>query len=80
MDELGREARGRYVRPEALHGGAAEVREAAVGDVYASPDYGALTRRALDDLREVVLDLDTRRREIRRLREETREILAGLAA
>lgn len=80
MDDLGREARERYVRPAATGAGAGEVRESAIGDGYALPDHAALTRRALDDLREVVLDLDTRRREIRRLREETREILAGLAA
>ncbi len=80
MDELGREERGRYVRPAAMDGASGEVRESAIGEVYASPDYAALTRRALDELREVVVDLDTRRREIRRLREETREILARLAA
>lgn len=60
-----------------------EVREAAVARGYApgaAPDYPALTRRAMDEIRQVLLDLDTQRREIRRLGGETREILARLAA
>jgi hypothetical protein len=59
------------------------VCEAAVGPAYGAagaPDYAARTRRTLDAIREVVLDLDTQRREIRRLGSETREILARLAA
>jgi hypothetical protein len=60
------------------------VAEAAVGEVYGDragiPDYAALTRDALRELRGVVADLDAERDEIRRLRGETREILSALAA
>lgn len=61
----------RPVHPRAAAGAAHRARSAA--------EYAALTRRAIRDLRGVVLDLDTERREIRRLRAETREILAALA-
>jgi hypothetical protein len=60
-----------------------EVRETTVGRGYeagAAPDYQALTRRAMDQIRQLLLDLDTQRRDIRRLGGETREILARLAA
>ena len=66
--------------------GSMEAREAAVRPLYGArtaaeiPDYAALTRDSLDALCGVVVELDRQRGEIRRLRAETREILAALAA
>ena len=81
-----REARCGYGERIRAGHGSMEVKEAAVRPLYGAPaaaehpDYAALTRGALDALRGVVGDLDRQRGEIRRLRTETREILAALAA